>query len=522
LSTTAQVPPVTAIGVPRITAGFDEYGRLDLLAHQEVHGGFAALSSGELIGLADRIELRGRGGAGFPFARKVRAVLDSCRRQDLPPVIVVNGTEGEPPSWKDKAILTRAPHLILDGAALAAAALDAEEIVIGIADDGIGQSSITAALAERRMPCPTRIVTVPHRFISGEGGALVRGINGEAHIPPGRKVRSSDNGVMGLPTLLSNAETFSQLAIAARLGPWEYNAVGIPEEPGTVMLTVGGSSSNPAIVEAPSGTPLMDVLEMCGADIGPGLLVGGYHGKWITAEAAKTVTISRKGFAKVGGTLGAGMLIPIGSKTCPLGEVSQVVQYLAGESAGQCGPCRLGLPDLARAVTLVSLGGNAVAGRAAIRTAPPGSRCRRSKCSRGTSSRTPTARAAASRSRASCRCRTRPRPARGSWPWTGHAATGTGCARRSRPRSSGSTRTASRRSRRPRCRRGWRTARARRSTCARRWRCGSTTRRRPIETRSGDDDRPRAPGRRGRGRMREGRRRPACRRPDHPCTAAVN
>ena len=69
------------------------------------------------------------------------------------------------------------------------------------------------------MPCPTRIVTVPHRFISGEGGALVRGINGEAHIPPGRKVRSSDNGVMGLPTLLSNAETYSQLAIAARLGP---------------------------------------------------------------------------------------------------------------------------------------------------------------------------------------------------------------------------------------------------------------------------------------------------------------
>ncbi len=356
----SQVPPVTSIGIPRITAGFDEYGRLDLVAHQEVHGGFAALSSGELIGLADRIELRGRGGAGFPFARKLRAVLDSCRRQDLPPVIVVNATEGEPPSWKDKAIVTRGPHLILDGAALAAAALDAEEIVIGIADDGIGQASLSAALAERRMPVPTRIVTVPPRFISGEGGALVRGINGEAHIPPGRKVRSSDNGVMGLPTLLSNAETFSQLAIAARLGPWEYNAVGIPEEPGTVMLTVGGSATAPAVVECPTGTPLSDILAMCGADVGPGVLVGGYHGKWISAEAAREVTVSRKGFAQVGGTLGAGIVIPIGSQTCPLGEVAQVVQYLAGESAGQCGPCRLGLPDLARAVTLVALGGSAL------------------------------------------------------------------------------------------------------------------------------------------------------------------
>ena len=354
------VPPVTSIGIPRITAGFDEYGRLDLAAHREVHGGFAALSAGELIGLADRIELRGRGGAGFPFARKVRAVLNSCRRQDLPPVIVVNATEGEPASWKDKAILTRGPHLILDGAALAAAALDAEEIVIGIADNGIGHRSLAEALAERRMPVPTRIVAVPHRFISGEGGALVRGINGEAHIPPGRKVRSSDNGVLGLPTLLSNAETFAQLAIAARLGPREYNAVGIPEEPGTVMLTVGGSATAPAVVEAPTGTPLIDILTMCGADVGPGLLVGGYHGKWISAEAARTVAISRKGFAAVGGTLGAGMLIPIGFSTCPLGEVAQVTQYLAGESAGQCGPCRLGLPDLARAVTLVALGGSAL------------------------------------------------------------------------------------------------------------------------------------------------------------------
>ena len=360
MSAAQSVPPVTSIGTPRLTAGFDDYGRLDLLAHQEVHGGFAALTSGELIGLADRIELRGRGGAGFPFARKVRAVLDSCGRQDLPAVIVVNATEGEPPSWKDKALLTRGPHLILDGAALAAAALDAEEIVIGIADDGIGQQSLAAALAERRMPVPTRIVTVPHRFISGEGGALVRGINGEAHIPPGRKVRSSDNGVGGLPTLLSNAETYSQLAIAARLGPWEYNAVGLPEEPGTVLLTVGGSATAPAVVECPTGTPLAEILSMCGAPTGPGVLVGGYHGKWISAEAAMSVEVSRKGFAKVGGTLGAGMIIPIGETTCPLGEVAQVTQYLAGESAGQCGPCRLGLPDLARAVTLVAMGGSAL------------------------------------------------------------------------------------------------------------------------------------------------------------------
>jgi NADH:ubiquinone oxidoreductase subunit F (NADH-binding)/ferredoxin len=354
------VPPVATIGTPRITAGWDEFGRLDLMAHQQVHGGFSALSSGELIGLAERIDLRGRGGAGFPHHKKIRAVLDSSRRQDLPPVVVVNATEGEPPSWKDKAILTRGPHLILDGAALAAAALDADEIVIGIADDGVGERSITAALAERRMPVPTRIVSVPHRFISGESGALIRGINGEAHIPPGRKQRASDAGVNGLPTLLSNAETFSQMAIAARIGPWEYAALGLPEEAGTVMLTIGGSATSPAVVECPTGTPLADILDMCGAPTGPGVLVGGFHGKWISGEDARKIDVSRKSFASVGGTIGAGMILPVGDKTCPLGEVAQVVQYLAGESAGQCGPCRMGLPDLARVVQLVALGGSSV------------------------------------------------------------------------------------------------------------------------------------------------------------------
>ncbi len=355
--TAASIPPVTSIGEPRLTAGFDEFGRLDLLTHQEVHGGFGALTTGELIGLADRIELRGRGGAGFPFARKVRAVVDSAQRQDLPTVVVVNAAEGEPASWKDKALLTRAPHLILDGAAIAAAALDAEEIVIGLADDGIGEDSLKSALAERRMPSPTRIVTVPHRFISGEGGALVRGINGEAHVPPSRKVRASDRGVNQLPTLLSNAETYSHLAIAARIGPYEYNAVGTAEEPGTILLTVGGSATAPAVVECPAGTPFAEVLELCGVPKGPGVLVGGYHGKWITAEGASRAEVSRKGFTAVGGTLGAGIIVPLGYDTCPIGEVAQVVQYMAGESAGQCGPCRLGLPDLARTVTGTAIGG---------------------------------------------------------------------------------------------------------------------------------------------------------------------
>jgi NADH:ubiquinone oxidoreductase subunit F (NADH-binding)/ferredoxin len=350
------VPFVVSLGESRLTAGFDRYRRLDLWAHEEVHGNFPRLSAGDLLHLAEKIDLRGRGGAGFPFHRKMKAVIDSMRRQDLPAVVVVNATEGEPAAWKDKVLLTRAPHLILDGASLVARALKAEEIAIGIADDGVGERSLTAALAERRMPVPTRVVVVPHRFISGEGGAMVRGINGEAHIPPGVKQRASDNGVYQLPTLLSNAETYAQLAIAARIGPAQYATVGTPDEPGTVMLSVGGSAQRPAVVECPTGAPLKEVLRMCSAPAGSGVLLGGFHGKWISAEAAGQAEVSRKGLAEVGGRLGAGIVLPLGDSTCPLGEVARVVQYLAGESAGQCGPCRLGLPDLARAVAEVASG----------------------------------------------------------------------------------------------------------------------------------------------------------------------
>ncbi|WBB67031.1 NADH-quinone oxidoreductase subunit NuoF family protein [Micromonospora sp. WMMD812] len=350
------VPPVACVGEPRLTAGFAEFGRLDLAAHEQVHGPVGPMEPASLLRLAEGIQLKGKGGAGFPFARKLRAVLESCERQDLSAVVVVNATEGEPGSWKDKVLLTRAPHLILDGAALAAYALDAEEIVIGVTDDVVGRESLTEALAERRMPVPATIVTVPHRFISGEGGALVNGINGLPHIPPGTKKRSSDSGVGGLPTLLSNAETFAQLAVAARLGPYEYAAVGTDDEPGTVLLTVTGAAGRPAVVECAGGTPLRDILDLCEVPDGPGILTGGYHGKWITAEAADRAEISRKGLAAVGGTLGAGIMIPLGADTCPLGEAAQVVRYLAGESAGQCGPCRMGLPDLARAVDLAVAG----------------------------------------------------------------------------------------------------------------------------------------------------------------------
>ncbi len=347
---------VVQIGTPRLTAGLDRTFRLDLPAHLEVHGPFPRLTLRQLMAMAEQVDLRGRGGAAFPLARKMRAVSESSNTDKSRTVILVNAAEGEPASAKDAMLLIRSPHLVLGGALLAGRALRAREIVVGVPSGSPAAKSVLAAASESGLKHQLRVVEVPERFISGEGGALVNAVNGRLPVPPGRKMRASSRGVDGLPTLLSNAETFAQLAMLTLLGPDEYGRAGPENEAGTILLTVGGSARKPAIVETPAGVPLGAILDLCDASIGEGVLVGGYHGMWLPPAVAANVGVSRVRMADVGGVLGAGVVAPVGDGTCPLGEVASVASYLAGESAGQCGPCKLGLPGVARALTALADG----------------------------------------------------------------------------------------------------------------------------------------------------------------------
>ncbi|MFC6886364.1 NADH-quinone oxidoreductase subunit NuoF family protein [Actinomadura yumaensis] len=362
---------IAGTGGPRLTLGFERFDRLDLDRHLAVHGRLRTPVLDDLVSMAEKVDLRGRGGAGFPFARKLmavaarvthpsadRAVLlpgeeNDRRRSGEDAVVVVNAAEGEPGSAKDKVLLGRAPHLVLDGAQIAASALGTRRVVVAVEDEEAARS-VRAAIGERRMPA--RVVRLAERFISGESGAVVRAINGEVPVPPGRKVRAAESGVDGRPTLLSNAETFAQLAVLTSLGPDLYASAGTAEEPGTTLLTVGGTK----VVEAPFGTPLAAVLRHCDAPAGQGVLVGGYHGLWLDPLAASRAVLSRAGMRAAGGTVGAGIVLPLARGTCPLGEVTRIASYLAAQSAGQCGPCRLGLPDVVRALNALADGAGTV------------------------------------------------------------------------------------------------------------------------------------------------------------------
>src|SRR6202012_4329598 len=178
------VPTIMRIGAARMTAGLDRMGRLDLAAHTEIFGPLPRMSAQQLMDAAARVDLRGQGGAAFPFARKLKAVVDAKRKTGQPPIVVVNGTEGEPGSFKDKMLMIRSPYLILSGAALVAEALEAEEIIIGVTDNELANQSLEDAInAEPGLRRMVRVVEAPEQFISGESGALVNGINGKKHVP---------------------------------------------------------------------------------------------------------------------------------------------------------------------------------------------------------------------------------------------------------------------------------------------------------------------------------------------------
>ncbi|WP_314173416.1 NADH-ubiquinone oxidoreductase-F iron-sulfur binding region domain-containing protein [Streptomyces winkii] len=352
------VPSLASFGPPRLLAGLGTGAgwtrRLERVGHLTVHGTMPELRLEELVDLAENIDLRGRGGAGFPFARKLKAVIESAhRRQQARAAVVVNGSEGEPSCLKDTALLLFTPHLVLDGAMLCARALNSDEINVAVTRPDV-ERSVRDAVAERGPGGPRiRVIRMPERFVTGESSATVSGLNQLPVLPSGTGVRASDAGVDGLPTLLSNTETFAQLAVAARLGALDYRNVGLPTEPGTVLLTVGGDK----VVETPTGAPLPYILGLCGIDPGQGVLIGGYHGRFLERDSCWQARISRDALEALGSTLGAGAVLPLPEGTCPVGEIELVARWMADESAGQCGPCFLGLPALADTVAWAADGG---------------------------------------------------------------------------------------------------------------------------------------------------------------------
>lgn len=335
----------------------------NLIAHRGRHGTPLHLDVEALASLAEAAGVRGRGGAGFPFARKLRTAAQHAhvgRR----PVVVVNASEGEPASAKDAALSRVAPHLVLDGAVTAARALGAREVHVVVPEDRpLARAQLATAVAERGdARVDWRVHVAPPRFVAGQARAVLELLAGRPGLPVTSWQPEAIRGHRRRPTLLSNAETWAHVGLLATEGLAATLGRGTVAEPGTTLLTVHGPAATPHVVEVEHGTPLGTVLGtvlgtlLPAGTLGGPVLLGGFHGTWAGPEAVATARVSASGLREQGLALGAGVVIALGDDECPVELTARIVTHLAAQSAGRCGPCFNGLPALARAVTDLAAG----------------------------------------------------------------------------------------------------------------------------------------------------------------------
>jgi NADH:ubiquinone oxidoreductase subunit F (NADH-binding) len=301
----------------------------------------------DLIDLVEASGLSGRGGAGFPTGQKLRAVAAQRGRA----IVVVNGAEGEPASKKDKALLHHVPHLVLDGAAAAAAALGTRSVVIALSGRTRAErATLVQAIAERRDRVRWELAEVPEGFVTGEESALLAGISGRAAKPATKPPYPFESGLKGAPTLVQNVETLAQLALVARFGAGWFRSLGTEADPGTALVTLSGAVARPGVHEIEFGTRLSELVARAGGATEEisAFLVGGYFGGW-TRDADLRLTAANG--------LGAGVVVALPARACGLRESARVAKYLAAESAGQCGPCVRGLRALADGLEQIARGG---------------------------------------------------------------------------------------------------------------------------------------------------------------------
>ncbi|NVK43647.1 MAG: NADH-quinone oxidoreductase subunit NuoF [Oceanospirillaceae bacterium] len=351
-----------------LTGHFKEDGSALTLAEYRAAGGYEALrkaltgmSADEVLEEVKAANLRGRGGAGFPTGVKWSLVP---RGDDAPhpKYLVANADEMEPGAFKDRLLLERNPHLLLEGMILAAYAIGADVAYIFLRGEYVDPARILRrALAEAReaglvgerilgsgFGLELHLHISGGRYICGEETALINALEGKRATPRAKPPFPQISGAWGRPTVVNNIETLCNVApIVANGADW-YRGLGIGEECGTKLFGVSGRVRRAGAWELPMGTPIRDIFEACAGGMQEGyrlrgFLPGGGSTDFLLPEHLD-LPMTYESIGKAGSRMGTGTLIVLDDRTCPVGMVLNLERFFAQESCGWCTPCRDGLP----------------------------------------------------------------------------------------------------------------------------------------------------------------------------------
>ncbi|MGW2274756.1 NADH-ubiquinone oxidoreductase-F iron-sulfur binding region domain-containing protein [Streptomyces yangpuensis] len=340
----AAQPPGTVLGTsPDSAETADAY---------RAAGGYAGTTDpGELLAHLAASGLRGRGGAGFPAAVKLRSVRNrgDGGGHGVRPVVVANGEEGEPGSAKDRWLLRARPHLVLDGLTRAAAVTGAVRGFVYLSDPAAGES-VRRALAEHPPPLPVEVVETDHTYVAGEETAVVRRIDGGPALPAAKPPRPYERGVGGAPTLIANVETLARIALTATRPDLRHDIAR-----GTLVTLSGRPAATAVLTEVPYGIPLRSLASRYGMPDATGALMGGLFGGLVDAGALD-LPLEPGALTAAGTALGCGAIRFLAPGTCPVATAADAAAHLAAESARQCGVCVSGTAAVGDALGALAAG----------------------------------------------------------------------------------------------------------------------------------------------------------------------
>lgn len=305
-----------------------------------------AMGPEQLIALIDASGLRGRGGGGFPLARKLASARAAAAGGSA--YVVANAYDADPGSPLARTILLKRPDLVIEGLAIAATAVGATSGYVYLHPEAsAGRKAVERALEAARGGLHDLVIEIavgPGGFMGGEETALLAVLESRRAMARQRPPYPATQGLLLRPTVVSSAETLAALPIIVRDGAKAFRGVGTAATPGTKLVSVTGAIGSPGVYEVAFGTRLGEIVDRAGGATGgamKGLHVGGPTGGILNATRTN-VALDYEDLKAAGTHLGSAQIRVLGQNVCIVHQAATLFDYLAAETCGICVPCRVG------------------------------------------------------------------------------------------------------------------------------------------------------------------------------------